>query len=178
VAYARVNKNAEATALMNGDSRKSYDVLHQLGDKLSDLNVEGGNKAAAEAAVVYANARHWTIGTLGGCVAIALLLAFAITRSLSRQLGGEPAYVGEIATRVADGDLSMRIATRAGDTSSVLYAMQSMVSRLSQVVSDVNSGAEALAGPRRRSARRRNRCRKPPASRPRAWRRRARRWNR
>ena len=145
VAYARVNKNTEATALMNGDSRKSYDVLHQLGDKLADLNVEGGNKAATDAAAVYANARHWTISTLVGCVAIALLLAYVITRSLSRQLGGEPAYVAEIATRVAEGDLTMKIDTRAGDTNSVLYAMQSMVNRLSQVVSDVNSGAEALA---------------------------------
>ncbi|MDP9125521.1 MAG: MCP four helix bundle domain-containing protein, partial [Pseudomonadota bacterium] len=146
VALARVNKNAEATVLMNGDSRKSYDILRQLGDKLSDINVEGGNKSAAEAAAVYSNARLWTINILVGCVVLALLMAFAITRSLTRQLGGEPVYVAEIATRVADGDLTMKIDTRAGDASSVLYAMQSMVNRLSQVVSDVNSGAEALAG--------------------------------
>ena len=146
VAFARVNKNAEATALMNGDSRKSYDSLHQLGDRLADLNVDGGTKSAADAAAVYTGARLWMINILVGCVAVALLMAFVITRSLTRQLGGEPAYVAEIATRVADGDLTMKIAMRASDTDSVLYAMQSMVSRLSQVVTEVNSSAEALAG--------------------------------
>jgi len=143
---AHQNKAAEAMALLVGASNVHYNGMRTLIGQLCDLNVDGGTKAASDAAIVYASARLWTIGILAGCSALALLMAFLITRSLTRQLGGEPTYVAEIASRVADGDLTMTIQTRASDTNSVLHAMQAMVTRLSQVVSDVNGGAEALAG--------------------------------
>jgi methyl-accepting chemotaxis protein len=146
LALAKANKNAEARALVEGASAKAYAGMRQTIDKLVDLNVDGGNKAAAMAAETYAGARAWTIGILAGCSGLALLMAFVITRSLTRQLGGEPVFVAQIAGRVAEGDLTMKIETRAGDKSSVLHAMQSMVAQLSRVVTDVNSGAEALAG--------------------------------
>ena len=146
VELAHQNKAGEAMALLVGASNVHYNGMRTLIGQLCDLNVEGGTKAASDAAIVYESARLWTIGILVGCSALALLMAFLITRSLTRQLGGEPSYVAEIASRVADGDLTMTIQTRASDTDSVLHAMQTMVSRLSQVVSDVNGGAEALAG--------------------------------
>jgi methyl-accepting chemotaxis protein len=146
VALARVNKNDEAQAAMQGESEKMYESLRAIAEKLVVLNVDGGNKASQAAAQAYATARTWTTGVLAGCFALALGMAWLITRSLTRQLGGEPAFVAEIATRVADGDLSMTIETRPGDSGSVLRAMQAMVGRLSQVVAEVNAGAEALAG--------------------------------
>ena len=142
---ARQNKNAEATALIKGESQKHFEAMSGLIGKDCDLNMEGGGKASADASGVYATARVWTVGILAGCVALALLMAFSITRALTRQLGGEPAYVAEIATRVSNGDLTMRVDTKANDTSSVLSAMKSMVGKLSQVVTEVNGGAEALA---------------------------------
>ena len=69
-------------------------------------------------------------------------MAFVITRSLTRQLGGEPAYVAEIASKVSQGDLTLEIQTRAADTGSVLLAMKNMVEKLSSVVTEVNGGAE------------------------------------
>ena len=146
VELANQNKAGEAMALLVGTSNVHFNAVRTLIGQLCDLNVDGGTKAASDAAIVYASARLWTIGILVGCSALALLMAFLITRSLTRQLGGEPTYVAEIASRVADGDLTMTIQTRASDTNSVLHAMQAMVTRLSQVVSDVNGGAEALAG--------------------------------
>ena len=146
IALARVNKNAEAHAVAVGDSAKAYDAMRKVADKLSDMNVDGGNKSAADAAETYATARLWMIGMLAGCSALALAMAWIITRSLTRQLGGEPAFVAEIASRVADGDLTMAIQVRQNDTSSVLFAMHKMVDKLSLVVTEVNSGAEALAG--------------------------------
>jgi methyl-accepting chemotaxis protein len=145
VELAGQNKAGEAMALLVGASNVHFNALRTLIGQLCDLNVDGGTKAASDAATVYASARLWTIGILVGCSALALLMAFLITRSLTSQLGGEPSYVAEIASRVADGDLTMTIQTRGGDTSSVLHAMQTMVTRLSQVVSDVNGGAESLA---------------------------------
>jgi len=146
VALAHDKKVKEAREAMDGDSRKAFDMMRKIGDRLSDISVQGGDKAAEGAAAAYTGARGWLIGVLAGCVALALALAWAITRSLTRQLGGEPAFVAEIAGRVADGDLAMSIQTRANDSASVLFAMRRMVEKLSQVVTEVNGGAEALAG--------------------------------
>ena len=146
IELASEHKQAEAEVAINGDLRQRYDEVRVALNKLSELSAEGGAKASAEAGLVYVNARRWTIGALTGCCFLALGLAFLITRSLIRQLGGEPAFVAEIASRVADGDLTMAIQTRANDNSSVLFAMHKMVDKLSLVVTEVNGGAEALAG--------------------------------
>ncbi len=49
-----------------------------------------------------------TVCTLLACIAIAV----AITRGLLRQLGGEPTYAAAIATRIAQGELAIDVATR------------------------------------------------------------------
>ncbi|MDD2810058.1 methyl-accepting chemotaxis protein [Rhodoferax sp.] len=79
------------------------------------------------------------------CLLLTLALSFWIIRNLLRELGGEPAYAKHIAQEVAAGNLTLAIATGAKDHSSLLFAMKSMVDKLSQVVSDVNGGAHALA---------------------------------
>lgn len=146
VALSSQNKNAEAKVILDGDALVHYNAIRKAIEKLSDLNVAGGEQAAKSAADVYASARFWVISALIGCAALALLMAFVITRSLVRQLGGEPSYVAEIANSVANGDLTLTVHAKNGDTSSVLAAMKAMVTKLSQVVTEVNGGAEALAG--------------------------------
>ena len=146
VDLAHADKDVEANALLLGASLQHYNAMRSGLDKLSDINVNGSVRSAEHAAEVYTSARLWTIGILGVCTVLGLLLAYAITRSLTRQLGGEPAHVAEIATRVSNGDLTLEIETRQNDNSSVLFAMKSMVAKLSRVVTEVNSSAEALAG--------------------------------
>jgi methyl-accepting chemotaxis protein len=63
---------------------------------------------------------------------ISLLVTLWVKRNLLRQLGGEPAYAAEIATKVAHGDLDRNITIRAGDGSSIIYAMKTMVEKLQQ----------------------------------------------
>ena len=69
----------------------------------------------------------------------------AITRGLTRQLGGEPAYAAEVAGRIADGDLGTDVQLRAGDETSLLFAMKSMRDRLARIVSEVRHGTDAIA---------------------------------
>jgi methyl-accepting chemotaxis protein len=145
VDLAKQGKSNEIMGVLTG-GRANYEALRQALAKDTLFNAEGGHRAEANAAEVFSRARVWTIGVLVGSLAIALLLAWIITRSLTRQLGGEPAYVAEIAGRVSEGDLTISVEVKANDKSSVLYAMKTMVGKLSQVVTDVNGGAEALAG--------------------------------
>jgi methyl-accepting chemotaxis protein len=68
-----------------------------------------------------------------------------ITRSLTRQLGGEPAYAADVAARIAAGDLGTEVQVRAGDETSLLFAMKSMRDRLARIVSEVRQGTDAIA---------------------------------
>jgi methyl-accepting chemotaxis protein len=140
---SRVNKNAEAAALMSGDVLKHYNAMRVTLDKLSDLNVAGGEKSAHDAETTYANARVWVIGALLGCTVLGLLMAWIITRSITGQLRQAVAA----ANALAEGDLAVHIEVQTGDeVGQLLRAMQNMVAKLSQVVTEVNGGAESLAG--------------------------------
>ncbi|HEY5961546.1 MAG TPA: methyl-accepting chemotaxis protein [Polyangiaceae bacterium] len=145
VAFSRDGKDEEAKTVLLGASMRHYDALRTTADKLSDLNVRGGNKSAKDAEQTYSSSRTWAIVALVTSVSVGMLMALFITRTLIQQIGGEPAYVAEVAGKVANGYLNTQVAIRAGDTSSVLFAMKVMVEKLSKVVAEVNGGAEALA---------------------------------
>ncbi len=78
-------------------------------------------------------------------VVMTSVLGVLITRKLLGQLGGEPDYAAGIAKRVADGDLTVEVNVRPGDTSSLLCAMQSMVTKLSHTIGEVHASAESLS---------------------------------
>ncbi len=75
----------------------------------------------------------------------ALGLGLFITRLITRQLGGEPDYASEMVRKVAAGDLSVQVATRPGDTSSLLFSMKQMVEKLLEIVSSIRESSDALA---------------------------------
>jgi len=76
---------------------------------------------------------------------LSVLAGWVITRSVTKQLGGEPDYARDMVVRLSEGDLTMKLDTHAKDNSSLLFAMKQMIGKLSEVVADVNGGAQALA---------------------------------
>lgn len=82
--------------------------------------------------------------TLAG-VLLGLGIALSIVRSVLRQLGGEPTYLVQLARRLADGDLTMRLRVESGDSGSLFAAMSQMLDNLKQIVLEVRSRADELA---------------------------------
>jgi methyl-accepting chemotaxis protein len=78
-------------------------------------------------------------------IALALLLGWLISRSLLKQLGGEPGYAAGITDRIAGGDLTAHVQLANGDRSSLLYSIAAMRDRLAAIVSEVRSSTEAVA---------------------------------
>jgi methyl-accepting chemotaxis protein len=78
-------------------------------------------------------------------IVLAFVISEWVVRRLARQLGGEPVYAKEIASRIAAGDLSNAIALGKRDTSSMLSALSDMQSGLSTTVADIAASAEAIA---------------------------------
>ena len=75
---------------------------------------------------------------------IALFLGFVIAREILGQLGGEPSEVKEIASRVAQGDLTVKF-DNTREAKGVYAAMKVMVENLKETVSTVMSVGDDLA---------------------------------
>jgi methyl-accepting chemotaxis protein len=110
--------------------------------KLKENNARAANQENKEA---YETSRALMIVLVVLSALSSASLAALITRSLTRQLGGEPRYAAEVAERIANGDLHAEVALRDGDQSSLLYAMRCMRDRLAAIVAEVRSGTDAIA---------------------------------
>ncbi|OEZ86631.1 methyl-accepting chemotaxis protein IV [Janthinobacterium sp. HH104] len=136
-------RSAQLTALL-AKTRQHADELDGVLDKLS-LQKEARAKAAAEqASGVYQASRSFMIALVLGSVAAGLALGALITRGLTRQLGGEPAYAVKIAGAIAEGDLTVEIRTASHDSASLLFAMKTMRDKLVGIVSQVRSGTDTI----------------------------------
>jgi methyl-accepting chemotaxis protein len=119
-----------------------------IDDRMTEL-ANAKEKLAQETNLYNKGAYESSRATMLSLVALSALAGIGfgvlITRSLTRQLGGEPAYAAEVAGRIAAGDLSTEVQVRAGDETSLLFAMKSMRDRLARIVSEVRQGTDAIA---------------------------------
>jgi len=81
----------------------------------------------------------------GALMIVAFFVSEAVVRRLTRQLGGEPVYAKEIASHIAAGDLSNRIALAKKDDASMLYALSEMQTGLAATVGEIAASAEAIS---------------------------------
>ena len=138
------NKAEEATKVLIKEIRpaqkKWMTALDQLGVLEDKLNAQ----VQTDAASGFSNARSFMIimGVLA--VAISVVAAYVITRSLLKQLGGEPDYTASIAGSIANGDLSISIDTDGNDKDSLLSEMKEMRNSLVDIVGQVRSGTETI----------------------------------
>ena len=98
-----------------------------------------------DAIMALRNATAIQVGLALAAVAVLVAAVIAlVARTVVRQLGGQPAYAAAVVTRVASGDLTVKIETRAADDSSLLYAMKRMVASLTGMVSNIKQATEAI----------------------------------
>ena len=141
----RNNKADDAKDISDGAAKMAFDEAVGLVDQLTRLNADGGTSEAERVAATYAKARAGSIALVAAALVIGIGMALTITRSLLRQLGGEPATAVAVARAVAQGDLSMPVPLRAGDEHSLMAELAQMQAQLARVVQSVRSGSEQVA---------------------------------
>jgi methyl-accepting chemotaxis protein-1 (serine sensor receptor) len=106
----------------------------------------------AAAATEFKNASERFSVTRAACVLAMLLAALvasamglALVRSISAQLGGEPIEANLVAQRVGSGDLAAAIALDGRPPNSLMAALQSMQTSLSDVVRHVRRTSQSVA---------------------------------
>ena len=161
-----VEKFAAAHAAMGQSYRKGFDAfkaagfdsaagdtaVHGLDREPSKLLQEAGNKIAADSAAIAdkaaAGARRATV------VSVVLMLVVCgaglaggvlFSRAITSQLGADPGEAAALARSVAEGDLSVPVCLRAGDTTSLMAQLKAMQESLAKVVGGVRHTADSVA---------------------------------
>ena len=97
--------------------------------------------AAKEAEVAYHAMRNLLVGLVIGAFAFAIFIALWITRSITRPIGEAAAVAGEL----AEGNLTVKVNVDSKDeVGMLLSSMQTMVAKLTQIISEVNMASDAL----------------------------------
>nr|WP_315483387.1 methyl-accepting chemotaxis protein [uncultured Undibacterium sp.] len=117
---------------------KTLDEFVDLEDKKNAAVAEGAKSA-------FSNARNVLLMLGGLALVLGIIAAVFITRSLLKQLGGEPDYAADIASQIAAGDLSGVIDTEKGDSESLIAEMKTMRDSLVNIVGQVRVGTDTIA---------------------------------
>ncbi|HEX5337737.1 MAG TPA: methyl-accepting chemotaxis protein [Gallionella sp.] len=142
---SRSNMTQDALALVNAKLSPAAGKLNEALAAELEYNAVLAKKGTDDAADTKGAAMLWSgVISLVSFAAVALM-GFFIARNLQRQLGGEPAYAAEVVSKIAAGDMTVDVQTKAGDDSSMLAAIKAMVAKLSQIVGEVNASASNIA---------------------------------
>jgi methyl-accepting chemotaxis protein len=117
-------------------------------DQLVGLNGQAMNHLAQMLhARVVAQQRELAVMSLLllGLVGLGSLIAIAAARSITRQVGGEPATVMAMAGAIARGDLSVSLVVPKGCEQSIAGAMARMRDSLAETVGVVRHASESIA---------------------------------
>ena len=114
-------------------------------EAFAKTQLDGMAVFAAESAEMARNAFVLMISLAIAAVTLAIAVGVVLTRSITRQIGGEPHSAATLARGVAKGDLAVRIDLKPGDTTSLMARLKEMQENLLKVVSNVRENSESVA---------------------------------
>ncbi|RKF35687.1 chemotaxis protein [Paraburkholderia fungorum] len=144
-AAARLQDHSELAEHLFGDFREKANKVDELMNTLVSRKQEDAKAAAESNQNLYVESRNLMIALVIFSTLAGIGIGMWLTRSLTRQLGTEPAIAADLAKSVAEGDLSVNIILRPGDTSSLMASLKNMRDSLLRVVSDVRQNADGVA---------------------------------
>ncbi|MDB5989992.1 MAG: methyl-accepting chemotaxis protein [Herbaspirillum sp.] len=142
---SKAGQNDQALDLMFNETNNLQTVYIQSLKTFIEYENRALKDASDAAEKTAGFAQKMLIAIFMAVLAFGLFIAVAITRGLLKSLGGEPEYATEIAGKIAAGDLTVTVETKADDASSLLFAMKTMRDSLAKVVGEVRSGTDTIA---------------------------------
>ncbi len=132
----------EANLLLLKQVNPHQNAFNKAASELSSFFENERKQIGTQSEQRYALARVWIIGSGTAAVLLAMVFGMVLVRSITRPL----AEVVDVATRLAEGDLTIRCAADGRDEISDLKrAMHKMIDRLSQVMSETQAVVSAAA---------------------------------
>jgi methyl-accepting chemotaxis protein-1 (serine sensor receptor) len=134
-------ESAVGDKAVRGLDREPTKLLNEASEKLAAAS-------AAVAAQADAAGKRATLLSLALIVVTCMVSvagAVFFSRTITRQLGGEPRTAADLAQSVAQGDLTGRIELQPGDKTSLMAQLKAMQDSLAKVVGEVRGNAESVA---------------------------------
>ena len=141
-------KNTDEAALNTFVLEQLYPKIEPVSDsfaKLVDVQLAVAEQSFNQSEASYSSAFWINISCIILSIFASLILGMMITRSITSQLGGEPAYAEDVVSKVSNGDLTVQVKLQHGDESSMLYAISQMILKLSEIISEVRSSTDTLS---------------------------------
>jgi len=138
------NDAMSATRVMIKEVRPVQKKWTEALDKLVAMEDKQSAESQVAAEAAFTNARNFMLAMLVAAVAMGVAAAWVISRSLIKQLGGEPDYTARIAGSIAHGDLAIAIDTSTAERGSLLAEMNEMRNSLVNIVGQVRRGTETI----------------------------------
>ena len=132
---------AVGDAAVQGMDREPTKLLNEAGDKIAADSAAIATAAAAGGQRATSTSLVVMLLTCGAGIVAGIWLS----RGIVRQLGGEPQTATELAHLVAQGDLSVKLNVRHGDTTSLMARLKEMQTSLATLVGGVRLNAESVA---------------------------------
>jgi methyl-accepting chemotaxis protein len=136
-------KRDAAVVLAVGAERESFKAAEGSLYKLVALNDKYAAQEAKDGNAVASSSKMGLLVAAIIGIILAIGFGYFTTRIILNQLGEDPAYVAELAGRVAAGDVSMDINVKGKDERSLIIAMQRMVENIRSLVADANMLSKA-----------------------------------
>jgi methyl-accepting chemotaxis protein len=141
-ALAKAHKGEDAAKVLLEEVRPAQAKWIAAMDDMARFQDSLGDKAVAEARSTYENARLLTILLASAALLIGVVVAWLVTRSITRPLNAAV----QLAQTVAAGDLTSRIEVKTTEeTGQLLQALKNMNDSLVKIVGEVRSGTETIA---------------------------------
>jgi methyl-accepting chemotaxis protein len=137
----KAGKKDEAAAILAGEMRRAQgDYLKSIAD-LINFQTELMNQAGKDADAMADSAEKLILAMTAAAILIAIGFAWWVTLSITKPVN--EALVA--ATRLADGDLTVKLEADSKDEVGMLMAaMQNMIGKLTQIIGEVRTAADNL----------------------------------
>ncbi|BCG03092.1 methyl-accepting chemotaxis protein (plasmid) [Paraburkholderia sp. PGU19] len=139
------NDTIAATQLLLERARPTQRTWLARAAELADFEDQSNLVAQQDAIATYSRIRVLIAMIVAASIALALVTATLITRSILRQLGGEPRTAQDIAAQIAQGNLAVKVDLANSDPDSLMGSLDTMRARLTSIVADIKKSAESIS---------------------------------
>jgi methyl-accepting chemotaxis protein len=138
-------KQAEGKNLLMTETMKLQDTYIEDTNALTDLQEASMKEIGDEAGKAVQSAMVLIIMLAIIAIIAGVVIGYLIVRNLTKQLGGEPDYAAHAVGKIAQGDLSIELDLKPGDTTSLLYSLKNMQDSLRKIVAEIKNIVEDAA---------------------------------
>ncbi|MDR7308648.1 methyl-accepting chemotaxis protein [Rhodoferax saidenbachensis] len=146
VAIDMATGDVASGAAMVQSATRIFDGISRQADQMVEIQKADAATTLEQARSKANRTKLLALILVATATVVSLSISWWITRGVMAQLGGEPAYAARVVAQMASGDMTVDVRTNTSDDSSMLFAIKTMVGKLSQIIGEVRNAADTLSG--------------------------------